>query len=83
MGDGKPVKIRYLRGGEHLPGDGTWLVAVNTPGHGCELIVSRGRDCPPVSIRTDVPLEDALRHAAEVAAEYGVDTIYVLGVPDA
>lgn len=53
------------------------------PGAGCELIVSRGRDCPPVSIRTDVPLEDALRHAAEVAAEYGVDTIYVLGAPDA
>ena len=79
----KSIRISYLRAGEQPPDGGAWLVAVNMPGAGCELIVSRGRDCPPVSIRTDVPLEDALRHAAEVAAEYGVDTIYVLGAPDA
>jgi len=77
--DHKPVAILYSQVSELPPDNGTWLAAVNLPGQGCELLVSHGPDARPVTIRTGLPLDQALRHAAEVAADYGVDTIYVLG----
>lgn len=56
------------------------MVGLGEPaGAGLELLVSPGPDVSPVTIRTGLPLDQALRHPAEVAADYGVDTIYVLG----
>ena len=79
MTDRNPIEIRCLRGGEQPPANGTWLVAVTMPGGGCELIVSAGPNTAPVSIRTGLPLEQALQHATDVAVEYVLETIYVLG----
>lgn len=82
LSDRKPIRIRYLGAQEEPREEGAWLVAVDTPGLGCELIACMGPDTMPVTFQTGLSLEKTLEHAAVIAADFGVETIYVLGAVD-
>lgn len=71
----------YLQTGERPPPDKEWLLIIKTHNQDYELVVSRSTEA--ITLGTDTTLQDAQMRAAAASKSLRIETIYVLGVPNA
>lgn len=77
----KVAEFIYLQAGERPPPDKEWLLIIKTHNQDYELIVSRGIEV--TTLGSDASLQDAQIRATAASNSLRIETIYVLGVPNA
>jgi hypothetical protein len=71
----------YLQTGERPPPDKEWLLIIKTHNQDYELVVSRSTEA--VTLGTDTTLRNAQTRATAASKALRIETIYVLGAPNA
>lgn len=79
--DLRVAEFIYLQAGERPPPDKEWLLIIKAHNQDYELIVSRGIEA--TTLGCDASLQDAQTRATAASQSLKIETIYVLGVPNA